>query len=237
MAIALAAVCIFANSNVAYAQEADNEAEEGGFGVDLGTDIMSAYVWRGGLTESGASIAPWMDLTFGNFTLEAWGLASISHVEVKEVDWYLTYEKDAFKATLSDYFWAGERADYSEVKQDHHFELGVAYTFGEKAPVTVEWNTMIAGGEADELDDEDKRMFSSYANVSCNIDVKGVTLTPAIGITPWKSMYSDQFDVLDVTLKAAKEIKLSESFSLPISTQFVWSPAYDKAYFTVAVSF
>lgn len=206
--------------------------------VSLGADIMNRYVWRGmDQGVSGGCIQPSIGLSYKGFSIGAWGSTGISDYEAKELDLSLGYSVGGFSATLTDYFWAGESASYGHYTDDHFFELGLSYNFGESLPLTVSWATMFTGGKSAEYDEDGDRMYSSYINLAYDLDVHGVALTPAIGINPLKSQFDDEFSVLDISLTASKEIKITDSFSLPIFVQAIASPAKDKTYLVFGITF
>lgn len=207
-------------------------------GVAFHADVVSRYVWRGMDQGQGASVQPTLELNYGGFSLGAWASTSIAKVtDVDEVDLYVSYATDHFSATLTDYYWNGGAADYSDYKNDHYFELGLNYTVSDNVPLSLSWNTILFGGKSWEMDEDDDRMFSSYFNVSYGFDVHGVSLTPAIGINPWKSQYDDGFSVMDITLTAAKDFQITDKWTLPVQAQFIVSPATEKAYLVVGVTF
>ena len=45
------------------------------------------------------------------------------------------------------------------------------------------------------------------------------------------------FEVSEVALRAAKEIRVTQSFALPLFAKVTWNPATENAYFTVGLSF
>lgn len=225
--IAAVACALLAPATATFAQD---------FSASAGADVVSRYVWRGIDQGAGASVQPSISLDYKGFSLGAWGSTSIADLEPKEFDLSLGYSAGGFSATFTDYFWAGESASYGHYTDDHFFELALGYTF-EKVPLSVSWATMLFGGESAELDENGDRMFSTYINLAYEFDANGVTLAPSIGINPWKSQFDDEFSVLDISLTASKEIKITDSFSLPLFVQAVASPAMDKTYLVVGVSF
>lgn len=112
----------------------------------------------------------------------------------------------------------------------------MAYRVSDKYPLTVSWSTWLTG--ADARTNSRKRCYSSYFNASydfaCPADV---TLTPAIGVTPWKGYYHDKAAVTDVSLKAAKSIHVSENFSIPLFVQAIASPINDHVWLVAGFGF
>ncbi len=208
-----------------------------GFEASLGADVVSRYVWRGMDQGSGVSVQPSLDFSYKGISLGFWGSTSLSDLEPKEFDISIGYEVGGFSALFTDYFWAGESGKYGHYTDDHFYELSLAYNFGEKCPLTLSWSTMLFAGESAELDEDGDRMFSSYFNVAYDFDVQGIAITPAIGFNPWESQFDDEFSVMDISVTASKDIKFTESFSLPVFVQAIVSPACDKTYLVFGISF
>ena len=203
----------------------------------LGTDIVSSYVWRGAYQTS-AAVQPAMGLSISGFSLSAWGSIPVLG-EAKEVDFTAAYEVAGLSIAVTDYWWAGEGAYkyfmYESKRTEHFFEASLGYTLPvEKFPLSFSWNTMFAGG--DYLANGD-RAYSSYAEVSLPFKVKDVDLGFSVGLTPWESIYAEDFSVIHVGLKASKELKITDSFSLPISGEIIANPRYEDIFFVFGVSF
>ena len=58
---------------------------------------------------------------------------------------------------------------------------------------------------------------------------------------PWETSFYNGgcsgFAVSEVALQAAKDIKITESFALPLFAKVTWNPAAENAYFTAGLSF
>lgn len=221
--------------------------DEGKGDFTLNADFVSSYVWRG-LYLSGTSIQPEMGLSVGNFRIGAWGSVDVGGWGYKEVDLFASYTFGNFSAGLFNYWADGEDAyyyfDYSKTTQ-HQLELNLSYSF-EK--LTLGWNTMIAGKDK-YLNDksEEKRAYSTYIEASYSFSVKDVKLDAAIGASPWKSsvMYNkwwkggqtDGFAVINMSLKASKEIKITNNYSLGLFGQLAFNPAKEDAFFVFGIKF
>src|SRR5574344_1502770 len=79
----------------------------------------------------------------------------------------------------------------------------------------------------------------TYINAAYDFSVGDIILTPSIGFTPHESLYSNGKDatITDISVKASKELKVTDSFSLPVFVQAIVAPAYDKTFLTFGVSF
>lgn len=207
------------------------------FTVSGKADFVTDYVWRGADQNAGFSIQPSLTLGYGGLSLNVWGSQSVSTKDAKEFDLNLSYAIHNFSVTVSDYWWSGVDQPYGDYSHDHYFEGTLAYNFGESFPLSISWSTMFAGADKDEKDDN---AFSSYINLSYPISLPAdITLTPAVGMTPWKSMYNGYeggFDFTDISLKASKDLKVTENFSIPMFVQALVSPVNDRTYLLAGFS-
>lgn len=205
--------------------------------VSLGVDLVSSYVWRG-MYQTGPSIQPALGFSYAGLTLSLWGSSdfSISTDEhrSKEFDLALSYENSGFTVVLNDYWWSGEGHRYGRYSTDHYFEGMVGFHFGESFPLNIAVSTFFAGGDRDEKGDQN---YSTYIELGYDFNIKGFSLTPSIGLSPWTGMYGTDFSVPAISLTARKDIKITESFSLPLFGQAVVSPEHDDVFFVVGVSF
>lgn len=200
----------------------------------INADLVSSYIWRG-MKCADASIQPTMGISMGGFTLSAWGTTDF-HSDGSEIDLYLDYEYKGLKVGLADYFsQEGDRSSYFNYKQrttNHTFEFNVGYTFSEKVPISLTWYTVFAGNDFRE---NEKRAFSSYAELAYPFSIKGFDLQAEVGFTPWEGMYSDKFNVTNIGLSVSKAIKITKSFSLPISGKLIANPYEEQVYFVFGI--
>ena len=201
-------------------------------------DLVNNYVWRGMDQNSGFSVQPTLGLSYKGFSLSAWGSQSLTNNanrDVQELDINLSYTTGGLSATLTDYWWGGLHNPYGYYKKGpasnpidggHHFEATLAYNFGNKLPLSLAWSTWFAG--ADVHTDAGKRSYSTYINASYDIACPAdVTLTPSIGFTPWKGYYHDKAAITDLSLKASKDLAMSNKLSVPVFVQAIASPIND----------
>lgn len=227
--IAAALLTVFAPSAI----KAQDKAE-----VSLGADVVNKYVWRGQDQASGASIQPSLGFAYKGLSFTAWGSSSLSELDPKEFDLTLGYSIGGFGIAITDYWWAGESQPYGYYSDSHYFEGALSYSFGEKCPLTLSVATMFAGADK-KASDEDKQNYSTYINAAYDFSVGDIIITPSIGFTPHESLYSNGKDatITDISVKASKELKVTDSFSLPVFVQAIVAPAYDKTFLTFGVSF
>ena len=204
--------------------------------VFINADFVSSYMWRG-MKCGNASVQPTLGVGMGNFTLSAWGSTEFRS-ENNELDLTLEYEYKGLKLNVTNYFvQTGEDDfryfDYKAHSTGHTFEAGAGYTFGDKFPLSVSWYTVFAGNDFRE---DEKRAWSSYCELSYPFTVKEVNLTVEAGFTPWEGEYSDKFNVNNIALTAAKEIRITDRFSLPLFGKLGFNPYESTAYFVLGIS-
>ena len=214
--------------------------EEKQFEIAPSADLVSSYVWRG-VYQTGASVQPSINLSYAGFSLTAWGSTDFSSLsdpdKGKEFDLTIGYGIGGFSIGVTDYWWAGEGHRYGDYSNSHFFEGTAGYNFGESFPLGITWSTMFAGG--DKKVDGDRR-FSTYVEAAYDFSVLGVDVTPSIGVSPWTGMYhregKDGFALCTIAFKASKEIKITDSFSLPVFAQAIVAPNQDNVFLVFGLS-
>ena len=96
---------------------------------------------------------------------------------------------------------------------------------------------MFAGGDKDADGDQ---QFSTYVEAAYTFSVLGVDVTPGIGVSPWTGMYhkegKDGFALCSIALRASREIKITDSFSLPVFAQCIVAPNQDNVFLVFGLS-
>lgn len=204
--------------------------------ADISADIVSDYIWRG-QDLGNAAIQPGVSVSYKGFSLAAWGSVGIvDSKDTKEFDLTASYTIGGFNIGVTDY-WFNTADKYFYYKNDatsHLFEANIGYDFG---PVALQWYTNFAG--ADGVNKDGKRAYSSYFEASAPFKLAGLDWTAAVGIVPYATnLYSDAdgFAVTNLTVKAMKEIKITEAFSLPVSAGITANPSNGKCYFVFGIS-
>lgn len=208
--------------------------EESGVDFSVSADVVSSYVWRGLYQGGGATIQPGIGLSVSGFSIGAWGSSNFSGGN-KEVDFTVGYEIASLSLAITDYWWEGEEAfNYFKYEDAHHFEASLGYTLpAESFPLSLSWNTIFAGADTKA---DGKRAYSTYISAAYPFSIKSVGLEAAIGITPWEGIYAEEFAVTNISLKASKEIKITDSFSLPVFGQVIINPNSEGIFFVFGVS-
>ncbi|MDR2449094.1 MAG: hypothetical protein LBD52_03965 [Prevotellaceae bacterium] len=212
------------------------KAQDKGLNFSLGADLVSSYVWRG-TYQTKTAFQPTAGLSLGNFSLSAWASTEFTGPQ-KEVDFTVGYSVAGLSLAITDYWWSGEQA-YKYLKYDsgtaHYWEGSLSYVLPVKSfPLSLSINTMFAG--ADKKEGGNKNNFSTYIEVSLPFTIKEVDLNVGLGATPEKGLYASQASVVNINLKASKEIKITDSFSLPVFGQIILNPNQEDIFFVFGFS-
>ena len=232
----------------ANAWAADNNDDDNNKANDIeatiGVDLVSRYIWRG--QDYGAvSLQPSLALSYNGLSLEAWGNVGLSEPQDdEEIDLTLRYEhKCGLHVAVTDYWMAygkpslatGEVSDpnnryfaYASHNTNHVFEANIGYDFGFLA---LNWYTNFAGN--DTYDEKGNRDYSSYVEASVPFKFASCDWTATVGAVPYETtFYKDAggFAVTNVSLRADKEIKITDSFSVPVFAGISANPSTEKAY-------
>lgn len=209
--------------------------------TSVGADLVSGYVWRG-QELGGVSIQPALSVAYKGFSIGAWGSVGLESTDTKEFDLTVGYATGGFSLSVTDYWFnmAGDQAakyfQYGSHNDanSHVFEAQIGYDFG---PVAFNWYTNFAG--ADGVKQNGDRAYSSYVTVAAPFKLGGVGWTVEAGATPWETSFygSNGLAVVNLSLGASKEIKITDSFSLPLYATATWNPRTEGAYFVVGISF
>lgn len=202
--------------------------------ANISADIVSQYIWRG--QEAGqVSLQPTLGLGYKGLSLTAWGSVGLSKEDdPKEFDLTLAYQTGGFHIGVTDYYISADGARYflyDAHKTAHTFEANVGYDFG---PVALNWYTNFAG--RDGLNNSGDRAYSSYVEATVPFRLAGLDWQGTLGAVPYATdFYADAsgFAVTNVAVKATKDLKITDSFSVPVFAQVAANPSSQKAYFVV----
>lgn len=194
-------------------------------------DVVSQYIWRG-QDLGDVSLQPTLGLAYKGLSLTAWGSVGLSDPDdTKELDLTLAYKVGGLNIGVTDY-WFNAPNDryfcYAAHETSHVFEANIGYDFG---PVAVQWYTNFAGNDG--FNKSGKRAYSSYVEASAPFRLAGCQWTAAVGAVPYAtSFYADAggFAVTNVSLRAAKDIHVTKSFTLPLFAAVSANPSTEKAY-------
>ncbi len=197
-------------------------------------DIVSSYIWRG-QDLGNVSLQPTLGIGYKGLSLTAWGSVGISTpADNKELDLTLAYTIGGLNIGITDY-WTNDPAGgdperyfkYDAHGTNHVFEANIGYDFGF---ASLQWFTNFAGNDG--VNKDGKRAYSSYMEVVVPFKLSAIDWTATAGAVPYATDFygTTGFAVTNLTVRADKDIKITDSFSIPVFGQVTANPCSQKAY-------
>ena len=209
------------------------EAQENNIETTVEADIVSQYIWRG-QDVGDVSLQPNLGISYKGLSLGAWGSVGLTDPDdTKEFDLTLAYSLGGLNIGVTDY-WFNEGLDprgryfmYEAHKTNHVFEANIGYDFG---PLAFQWYTNFAGNDG--ANKNGKRAYSSYFEFTAPFKLASVDWTATAGAVPYATSFygTNEFAVTNLSLTASKDIKITESFSVPVFAKVAANPCSQKAY-------
>ena len=222
--------------------------------ISANVDIYSRYVWRG--TDFGASpsIQPCLEFSKSGFTIGAWGAYTTNiNAPAQEADIYLgyTFLNEMLSITFTDYFFPTDGAENDYFVYDkntaHVFEASLSFNGTEDLPIGLLVGTLLYGSDYDYNGDN---RYSTYLELSYSPEIKGtpvsvfcgVNLTPASDDDlnmpiPVNGFYGNDFGVCNFGFSATKNIKVTESFEVPLNVGLITNPMKGNIFLVAGISF
>jgi hypothetical protein len=186
------------------------------------------------LDAGSVSLQPTLGIGYKGLSLSAWGSVGLTNPDdLKEFDLTLAYTTGGFNIGITDYWFSagaepeGRYFKYDANATNHIFEATIGYDFGF---ASLQWYTNFAGNDG--VNKDGKRAYSSYVEANVPFKLATVDWTATAGAVPYATDFygTDGFAVTNLALKATKDIKVTDSFSIPIFGQVVANPCSQKAY-------
>lgn len=228
LAIFLAVSCIIIPSSL-NAQE-----KKSGPNFTAGADIYSNYVWRGSKLGTGPAFQPSVKFTAGGFTAGVWGSFDASgYAEVDPyisytlpfglsiglTDYYYPYHQDSTGAIVgSDFF------DTDKATSFHAFEINANYTIG---GLSLSANYILNEAAGALSAGGDKYFQAGYTFKSFNLFA---------GAGDGWHTSDGEFDFCNIGIGTSKEIKISETFIVPVTGQVILNPNKNQLFLVVGFS-
>lgn len=246
-------------------KESEQSASEGVAELLVGADFVSRYIWRGYDYGNSPAIQPNLAFSWKGLSIGAWGSYAFAQHSIQindttiedaghytEMDLYISYTYKWFTLMVVDYFVMnglnaneGNRYfDYNNATTGHTFELCLTFDGPENVPLSVMASTLVYGDDKDKDSTGTygygtKNNFSTYIEVAYHFNLKriGVELKPFVGGTPFgSSWYGPYAGIINVGLKAKKEIPITNQFSLPVQASIITNPQAQSVFLVFGLS-
>lgn len=233
--------------------------------IQIGADLMNRYVWRGvSLGGNSPSIQPWIKYNMisgeskHELAIGTWAAYTFSETSNQEVDLYLTYTfNKVFSVTITDYFFPGLYSsesrnrffNYDKDSTAHVFESTFSFNGTENIPFTLLFAMNIYGNDARKINSDGSTgdiFMSKYVELGYKKNIKGVDFNAFIGATIDKpnkdrgelGFYGNETSgIINLGVKAAKTLKISETFEIPVQASLITNPEREAIYLVFGMSF
>jgi uncharacterized protein (TIGR02001 family) len=206
------------------------QEEESSWGAGL--DIYSSYIWRGAKFGTGPAFQPSVSFTTGGFEIGGWGSFNAGSEEAAEADLYASYslglgEKASLSFTVTDYYFPGSMYLSGE---SHSIEPMVSLGVG---------GFTFTAAYMEGLGDKDINSISDlYLQAAFSAGAVDFTIGGGNGQYSYeKEGKSDKFAISNIGVGTSKELKVTDSFSIPISGSVILNPSTEQLYVVVGISF
>ena len=210
----------------------------------VGTDFVSRYIWRGSdLGENTPSIQPNLSFGISGLTVGFWGAwPTANPAGLDEIDIYASYAIDLKTAGglslgVTDYTNPNSGTkignfnnyDNKNGAGAHFLEANVNYSAPESFPIYLSFNIFFYNLKNNPI----------YVEAGYSTTVKDIGFSAFAGLTPGEDQayYGvTNFSVINLGIKASKEIKVTDSFSIPLFGSVILNPASENLFYVLGVS-
>mgnify|MGYP001369248149 CR=1 FL=1 len=185
-----------------------------------GVDLYSSYVWRGTKFGSGPALQPSVKFSAGGLVIGAWGSYCFSENEAMEADLYASYgfdlgENSSLTFTVTDYYFPGASSEWLN-GDFHYFEPAVSLGLGKFS---------LLGAYMTNAED---------IYFEAGLALNSVKLFAGAGDGAYTS--DGDFSVCNLGIGTSKEIKITDSFSIPVSGSDILNPSTEQFHIVVGIS-
>lgn len=220
----------------------DDYSKPVGLTYNAEAKLQTTYLWRG-LYCGGANIQGSADVGYGGLYLEMWWNIGVTDWAFKrfqpELDLSLGFSRwglDVYLLYVHN-FNCGFFDFNNYADKGNRLEVNVRYVVSSKLPLGVHWGTRVSAADGYlNAAGEVVRAWSSYAAIFYTQKLPyDLSLYGEIGITPWKSRYTNfqgDFAVNNITIRLRKDWSVSKHCGLMLMGQLTINPylaAADKS--------
>jgi hypothetical protein len=188
-----------------------------------GADIYSNYIWRGSKFGQGPAFQPSVKVLYKGLTVGVWG--SFDASGYTETDPYISYTLPfGVSLGVSDYYYPALGGSlFSD--STNAFEINLGYTLG---GLSLSANYILNEAPIPASKGSDMYFQAGYAFSKFNISV---------GAGDGWHTSDGELNVCHVAVGTSKIIKITDSFSIPVTGQVIVNPEKKNMFVVVGISF
>jgi len=213
--------------------------------VNAGGDVVSRYIWRGLDFGKSPAIQPSLSFGYAGLELGFWGNYTLNETASgsDEIDMWVGYTfggKDiSLTAMVTDYYFPNAGLKFGNYNNyddpdgagAHTLEAGMVLS-SEKFPLVISafYNFYNDAGN------------NTYFQIDYPFAVKDYDMTLFCGASAGSkdnpNYYgTDTFNVINIGVKAGKNVKITDSFSLPVFVSYIINPRVEISHLIFGISF
>jgi hypothetical protein len=238
---------VLSNSQILFAENPITSAQEDStcnLSFSFNADMVSRYIWRGLPQNLSPNIQPYASLGYKDFTFGAWGSYGLSSAYA-EMDLYLSYTAGLFTVCVNDYYNEDESDldinDYFNWKNTdtsstpHALEGALAFNGTDALPLSITAATYFYGNDKDSA--TNKNQYSTYLEIAYSTSIRNNDIKLFIGGTISNGSYATKAAIVNLGFTATRELKFSDSYSLPVSASLILNPYANNVFFVFGITF
>lgn len=190
--------------------------------LEISSDVVSRYVWRGTQYSDAPAIQPGVSYSKGGFSAGAWGSYAFDNIGT-ECDLYIGYDFDfGLGLIVNDYFFPsydGSTLSEGGYLDDtyHTFEIGLTYDIKDFSMGAYRYMNQ----------DEDIYVEASYT-------IKNTKLFIGAGDNAYSA--SGNFNVCSAGFTVSKEISLTENWKVSPYASFIVNPNKEQGFLVLGIT-
>ena len=198
--------------------------ENNGVNFSAGADFYSSYIFRGTKYGTGPAIQPVVKMTAGSFTAGGWGSFDFSGYQ--EADLFFSFAlPGGFSLGITDYYYPS--LDYFDISAEtgsHAWEINAGFSAGGLA-LSANYVLNEAGGAGS---------YGSDLYFQAGYSFSGFNILAGAG-NGWHSS-DGNFNICNLAIGTLRTIKITESFSIPLTGQIIFNPERERLYIVVGIT-
>lgn len=249
LSLAFAAILLF-NTNSGSQNVSDGVQDESKIKMNIGSDIMSRYIWRGCDYGDSPSIQPTLSFVMSNFEAGCWSAVSTNSF-YKEIDLYAKYTYKNISLIFTDYYVPSVNGapsspdtryfNYVDKETAHTFEGSFLVKGGGKFPLWLTAGVFIYGNDKRwgydiKKDTTDETYYSSYIEAGYTFSIQENNLDLFLGFSPSAGAYGNDMGIVNLGLTGYRKIKITDSFELPVKSSLIFNPQASNAFIMFGIT-
>jgi hypothetical protein len=219
------------------------EDSTSGLSFSFNADVVSRYIWRGLPSNLSANLQPYASIEYKNFAFGAWGSYAVNSA-YSEVDLYFSYNAGPVSFTINDYYnedeadlAANDYFNFSNTDTScspHALEGAITFNGSENMPLSITAATFFYGND---VDSTNSNYYSTYLELAYTTTLNDNDIKFFAGGTIGEGYYADKAAFVNIGFTASRDIKFSDSFSLPVTTSLIINPNAKDIFFVFGLTF